>query len=366
MANIEANESWRERLSSGVAIPAFPLALNDDGSWSQRHQRALARYYHDAGAGGLAVGVHSTQFEIREPQHDLYEPVLRLAAETLDEWEAAEDFVMIAGICGNTNQALAEVDIASSLGYHAGLLSLAAMQNADEAATLAHCRRVAEAMPVVGFYLQPAVGGRVLSYEFWRGFFEIEGVVAVKIAPFNRYQTWDVVRAVIDAGRDDVTLYTGNDDNIIADLLTPFSHAGKTRRIIGGLLGQWAVWTSKAAGLLGEIQTLGDGPIDPSWLQKNAQLTDANAAVFDAANSFSGCIPGIMEVLRRQGLVPSARCLDAGEKLSPGQSEELDRVIAAYPWLVDDEFVSEHLERWLFQNARPTDDTAAANAEHHG
>ena len=352
MANTD-NESaakantWRGRLASGVAIPALPLALNDDGAWSRQHQRALVRYYYDAGAGGLAVGVHSTQFEIREPQHGLYQPVLELAAATLMDWGVDESFVRIAGICGDTAQAMSEVDIAKSLGYHAGLLSLAALKDADEGELLAHCQEVAEAMPVVGFYLQPAVGGRVLSYAFWRKFFEIAGVVAVKMAPFNRYQTWDVVRAVIDAGRDDVTLYTGNDDNIIADLLTPFCHAGKTRRIAGGLLGQWAVWTEKAVTILDEIHALGDGPIDPLWLQRNAQLTDANAVVFDAANGFAGCIPGIMEVLRRQGLVPSIRCLDEEEKLSPGQSEELDRVIAAYPWLVDDDFVSQHLQRWL-------------------
>jgi len=339
--------TWRESLSGGVAIPALPLALHDDGSWSKQHQRALVRYYHDAGAGGLAVGVHSTQFEIREPEHGLYEPVLELAAATLTGWGADESFIRIAGICGNTAQAMAEVVIAKSLGYHAGLLSLAALKDVDESQMLAHCREVATAMPVVGFYLQPAVGGRVLSYEFWREFFEIEGVVAVKMAPFNRYQTWDVVRAVIDAGRDDVTLYTGNDDNIIADLLTPFRHRGSTRRIAGGLLGQWAVWTEKAVAILSEIHDLKDGPIDPVWLQRNAQLTDANAVVFDAANGFAGCIPGIMEVLRRQGLVPSVRCLDEEEILSPGQSEELDRVIAAYPWLVDDDFVAQHLERWL-------------------
>lgn len=345
-ANANAN-AWRERLTSGVAIPALPLALHDDGSWSQQHQRALVRYYHDAGAGGLAVGVHSTQFEIREPQHGLYQPVLELAATTLNEWGADASFVRIAGICGNTAQAMAEVETSMLLGYHAGLLSLAALKDADEEQLLAHCQEVAAAMPVVGFYLQPAVGGRVLSYAFWRKFFEIEGVVAVKIAPFNRYQTWDVVRAVIDAGRDDVTLYTGNDDNIIADLLTPFSHHGTTRRIAGGLLGQWAVWTEKAVAMLDQIHALGDGPIDPLWLQRNAQLTDANAVVFDAANGFAGCIPGIMEVLRRQGLVPSIRCLDEQEKLSLGQSQELDRVIAAYPWLGDDDFVAQHLDRWL-------------------
>ena len=347
MASIEAKTTWRQRLASGVAIPAFPLALEEDGTWSQKHQRALARYYHDAGAGGLAVGVHSTQFEIREPEHNLYEPVLRLASDALDEWGAPNDFVRIAGICGNTDQALAEVNLANSLGYHAGLLSLAAMKNADESATLDHCERVAEAMPVVGFYLQPAVGGRVLSYDFWRSFFQIEGVVAVKIAPFNRYQTWDVVRAVIDAGRDDVTLYTGNDDNIIADLLTPFTHDGRTRRVVGGLLGQWAVWTRRAVELLDEIHALSDDAIEPQWLERNAQLTDANAVVFDAANNFAGCIPGIMEVLRRQGLVPSNRCLDPEECLSPGQSQELDRVIAAYPWLVDDTYVEQHRDRWL-------------------
>ncbi len=345
-ANVNAS-GWRERLTRGVAIPALPLALNNDGSWSQQHQRALVRYYYDAGAGGLAVGVHSTQFEIREPKHGLYQPVLELAAATLDDWGADASFVRIAGICGGTAQAMSEVETANSLGYHAGLLSLAALKDADEGEMLTHCREVAAAMPVVGFYLQPAVGGRVLSYEFWRKFFEIEGVVAVKMAPFNRYQTWDVVRAVMDAGRDDVTLYTGNDDNIIADLLTPYCHQGATRRIAGGLLGQWAVWTEKAVGILDQIHAIGAGPIDPLWLQRNAQLTDANAVVFDAANGFAGCIPGIMEVLRRQGLVPSIRCLDEAEKLSLGQSEELDRVIAAYPWLVDDDFVAQHLDRWL-------------------
>jgi len=346
-ASPDEHAAWRKRLTGGVAIPALPLALHGDGAWSKQHQRALVRYYHDAGAGGLAVGVHSTQFEIREPQHGLYEPVLRLAAQTLDDWGADESFVRIAGICGDTGQAMAEAGIAKTYGYHAGLLSLAALKDADEAQMLDHCQAVAEAIPVVGFYLQPAVGGRVLSYEFWRKFFEIEGVVAVKVAPFNRYQTWDVVRAVIDAGRADVTLYTGNDDNIIADLLTPFRHDGTTRRIAGGLLGQWAVWTQKAVGILDEIHAIGDEPIDPLWMQRNAQLTDANAVVFDAANGFSGCIPGIMEVLRRQGLVPSIRCLDEKERLSPGQSKELDRVIAAYPWLVDDEFVARHLDRWL-------------------
>lgn len=344
---IADSPGWRQRLARGVAIPAFPLALNDDGSWSQKHQRALARYYHDAGAGGLAVGVHSTQFEIREPEHALYEPVLRLAAETLDAWGAADDFIRIAGICGDTGQALAEAETASSLGYHAGLLSLAAMKDATEAATVEHCQAVSKRFPVIGFYLQPAVGGRVLSYGFWRRFFDIEGVIAVKIAPFNRYQTWDVVRAAIDSGREDVTLYTGNDDNIIADLLTPFSHAGTTRRIAGGLLGQWAVWTRRAVEILDEIHAIQEAAIGPLWLERNAQLTDANAVVFDAVNGFAGCIPGIMEVLRRQGLVPSSRCLDPEECLSPGQSEELDRVIAAYPWLVDDDFVTQHRQAWL-------------------
>lgn len=339
----------REHLLNGQVIPALPLALEPDGAWSRKHQRALVRYYVAAGAGGLAVGVHSTQFEIRDPEYGLFEPLLELAAATLDEALDGRDFARICGVCGRTGQALAEAQLARKHGYHAALLSLAAWGETPEDALLEHCHAVAKELPIIGFYLQRAVGGRRFSYEFWRAFAEIPNAVAIKIAPFNRYQTWDVVRAVMDSGRDDLALYTGNDDNIIADLLTPWVHGEQTRYIAGGLLGQWGVWTRAAAQLLAEIKTLraAGEPIPAEWLSRNAALTDANAVVFDAANDFAGCIPGIHEVLRRQGLLPSTRCLNPDEKLSPAQAEELDRVTAAYPWLTDDAFVSKHLEDWL-------------------
>ncbi len=342
----------REQLLKGLVIPALPLALNEDGSWAKQHQQALVRYYADAGAGGLAVGVHSTQFEIREPEFGLFEPVLRLASETLDEWLGAEgrSFLKIAGICGETQQALAEVEVAGGFGYEAALLSLTALKGKSKDEVVRHCAQVAKEMPVIGFYLQPSIGGQVLAYDFWRRFFDIENVVAVKMAPFNRYYTWDAVRALMDSGREDVALYTGNDDNIIVDLLTAYRHEGKTKYIVGGLLGQWGVWTERAVNLLQDLkQERKTGQaIDPLWLSRNVELTDANAAVFDAANGFAGCIPGIMEVLRRQGLVPSCRCLNPEEILSPGQAEELDRVSRAYPWLIDDAFVNSNKDRWLF------------------
>ncbi len=338
------DSALRARLASGLVIPALPLALDEFRHWSERHQRALVRYYIEAGAGGLAVAVHSTQFEIRLPQHALFEPVLRIAAETMNA-HAAPDFVRIAGICGRTEQALEEAALAKALGYHAGLVSPGAWTNASEADFLDHCRIIAGILPVVGFYLQPAVGGRVFSYDFWREFAEIEGVAAIKIAPFNRYQTFDVIRAITDANRTDIALYTGNDDAILTDLLTTWP-GGRT--IAGGLLGQWAVWTRRAVEMLDEVKAERRSPaLAAEWLTKNAALTDANAAIFDPANHFHGCIPGILEVLRRQGLVPSACCLNPAEHLSPGQAEEITRVSAAYPWLTDDEFVRNGLARWL-------------------
>lgn len=342
-------QAWREFLNAGQVIPACPLALNEDGSWSQRHQRGLVRYYVESGAGGLAVGVHSTQFAIRAPQYGLYEPLLKHVSNWLTEsLPAGSPFVRIAGICGNTVQAIVEAEYAVEHGYHAGLLSLSALRDSPESALIAHCEAISTVIPIVGFYLQPAVGGRVLNYSFWRRFVENERVVAIKIAPFNRYQSWDVVRAVLESGRDDLALYTGNDDNILVDLLTSFSSQGKTRFMAGGLLGQWAVWTQAAVQTLKEIQQARTtGSISIDWLTKNVALTDANAAIFDAANQFSGCIPGINEVLRRQGLLASSRCLDPNEVLSPNQADELDRVTEAYPWLSDDEFVRSNLDRWL-------------------
>jgi len=343
-------------LARGVVIPAHPLALDVHGRLDERHQRALSRYYIAAGAGGLAVGVHTTQFEIRQPQIGLFRPVLQLAREEMDRADAMRDepLARIAGICGPTPQAVAEAATIRDLGYHAGLLSLAALREADDATLLAHSRAVAEIVPVVGFYLQPAVGGRVLSYAFWRRFLEIENVVAVKIAPFNRYQTLDVVRAVAESGRDEVVLYTGNDDNIVLDLLTPFRFrcGGQwiERRIAGGLLGHWAVWTCRAVELLEKCHRLAADSckvIPAEMLQRSSEVTDCNAALFDAANAFSGCICGIHEVLRRQGLLQGTWCLDAEERLSPGQSEEIDRVATAYPHLTDDAFVAEHRDEWL-------------------
>ncbi|HQZ68579.1 MAG TPA: dihydrodipicolinate synthase family protein [Planctomycetaceae bacterium] len=340
---------WRDHLNAGQVIPACPLALNEDGSWSEIHQRALIRYYVEAGAGGLAVGVHSTQFAIREPRHGLFRPLLKNVSQWLSDCLPADSpFVRIAGVCGDNAQAISEAEFAVEQGYHAGLLSLTALRDASEDQLIQHCHAVSGVIPIIGFYLQPAVGGRVLSYSFWRRLAEIDRVVAIKMAPFNRYQTWDVVRAVIDSNRDDLTLYTGNDDNIIVDLLTPFVWQGKTRFIVGGLLGQWGVWTQRAVHMLREIQAIRSATSIPiEWLSRAASLTDANAAIFDASNEFAGCIPGINEVLRRQGLLPGNRCLNVVEILSGGQAEELDRVIAAYPELTDDFFVKENLPRWL-------------------
>ena len=350
------SDSLRSHLLAGQVIPAHPLALTAARTLDERRQRALTRYYADAGAGGVAVGVHTTQFAIRDSQVGLYRPVLELAAETARAWVGdARPFALIAGLVGDTAQAVREAELARTLGYDAGLLSLGAWRDADEQALVAHCRTVAETIPLFGFYLQPAVGGRELSYRFWRELAEVEGLVAVKIAPFDRYRTLDVVRAVADAGRDDVALYTGNDDTIVSDLLTPFAVTdGRVCFIVGGLLGQWAVWTRRAVELLDRVKAVragladdGEGPIDARWLREAAALTDANGAIFDARHRFAGCIPGIHEVLRRQGLLAGIWCLDSHERLSLGQPEELDRVTREYPWLTDDEFVREGLERWM-------------------
>ena len=349
-----AGSELREALQSGLVIPAHPLALDDSGKFDEQHQRALSRYYVAAGAGGLAVGVHTTQFPIRDASVGLFEPVLALARDEMDRADAGRDIplVRIGGICGKTDQALAEADLLRRYRYHAGLLSLAALAAVSDAALIAHCERVAERLPIVGFYLQPSVGGRPLSYAFWRRFADIGNVVAIKIAPFNRYQTLDVVRAVVDAGRDDIALYTGNDDQIVGDLVTPFRFGTRNglveRRIVGGLLGHWAVWTTGAVALLAECQAAAAASSVPAaLLRKGTEVTDANAAFFDAAHGFAGCIAGINEVLRRQGLLASARCLASHDVLSPGQSTEIDRVSQAYPHLSDDKFVAEHLEEWL-------------------
>jgi dihydrodipicolinate synthase/N-acetylneuraminate lyase len=337
-------------LREGGVFPAHPLALDAERRLDRVRQRALSRYYIDAGVSGLAVGVHTTQFRVREA--GLYEPVLRAAAEAAAEWTDRPLF-LIAGLVGRTAQALREAEVALGLGYHAGLLSLAAMKGASEDELIEHCRTIARAIPIVGFYLQPAVGGIVLPASFWRRFAAIDNVVAIKIAPFDRYRTLDVVRGVVEAAAEArITLLTGNDDHIVLDLLTPYRfRRGEqvvTARIAGGLLGHWCVWTRRAVELVARIRrSLVEGAIDPALLALDAAITDCNGAFFDVANDFRGCIAGVHEVLRRQGLLEGAWCLDPDERLSPGQAEEIDRVYAAYPDLNDDAFVGENLERWL-------------------
>lgn len=336
---------WREKLLHGVVIPAHPLALTAARKLDERRQRALTRYYLASGAGGIAVGVHTTQFEIRQKEHGLFEPVLRMAIEET----RSHDVVKVAGVCGATPQALREAEFARLTGYDAALLSLGALRGVGIGELIAHARAVASVIPVVGFYLQPAVGGRVLPYEFWRAFAEIENVVAIKIAPFNRYQTIDVIRAVADSGRGDIALYTGNDDSIVTDLLTTWRFGERKLRVVGGLLGHWAVWTHRVVALMGRIHAAvaGGDSISPDWLTLAVEVTDANAAFFDAANHFHGCIAGIHEVLRRQGLLAGRWCLNPAEELSPGQAEEIERVCAAYPHLADDDFVAAGLDAWM-------------------
>lgn len=344
----------RHVLKTGTVIPAHPLALTAERKLDERRQRALSRYYIAAGAGGLAIGVHTTQFAIREPRIGLFDPVLRLAAEEMDCADRARDvpLVRVGGICGKTAQAVSEARLLRDLKYHVGLLSLAAVRDLNDDGLIRHCREVAAILPIMGFYLQPAVGGRVFSYNFWRRFAEIENVVAIKIAPFNRYHTLDVVRAVAESGRE-IALYTGNDDNIVMDLLTPylFQIGGERKelRIVGGLLGHWAVWTKRAVELLKECHSLASAnqSVPQSMLKKSAEVTDCNAAFFDTPNNFAGCIVGLHEVLRRQGLFEGILCLDPRETLSPGQKEEIDRVCRAYPELNDDAFVRERRDTWL-------------------
>jgi dihydrodipicolinate synthase/N-acetylneuraminate lyase len=392
-SDIDRLSDLRRALLAGLVIPAHPLALTEARRLDERRQVALARYYCDAGAGGIAVGVHTTQFAIRDPGVQLLQPVLDLARRAVRDWCADSPPIAIAGVCGLTPQAVREAELAASLDYDAALVSLAALRNQDNERVLDHCRRVADVIPVMGFYLQPAVGGRILDRAFWREFLEIERVVAIKVAPFDRYRTLDVAAALAESGRRDVALYTGNDDAIVADLLTPFPavgahgaqpHVNCPVHFSGGLLGQWAVWTRCAVELhrrclaitrpssqrFGETEPPSSrfsvtSPISPGLdgpgsaatdghgaevlrlLALGAELTDANAALFDPVHQFAGCIPGIHEVLRRQGLLAGRWCLDPHEDLSPGQLEEIDRVLARYPHLSDDAFVREHLDQWL-------------------
>jgi dihydrodipicolinate synthase/N-acetylneuraminate lyase len=351
------NENIIEILNRGIVIPAVPLALSANRRFDERRQRALLRYYAAAGAGGLAVGVHTTQFAIRDPKYGLFEPVLRLAAAVMDEIDAglegnrAAPVVRIGGICGAMSQAVREAEFLRNLGYHAGLLNLGALRT-ERDDVLAHCRRIAVEIPLMGFYLNEAVGGRALPYSFWRRFVEIENVVAIKIACFDRYKTIDCIRAVAEAGRSHIALYTGNDDHIILDLLTRFRFRADGRllekRIVGGLLGHWAVWTRRAVEQLQRChQAAATAEIDDELPTLANEVTDANAAFFDPSHDFAGCIAGIHQVLMRQGLLTNNYCLNPDEHLSPGQAEEIERVYAAYPHLNDDQFVAENLDRWL-------------------
>jgi len=347
----DSTEKFRVLLQRGIVIPAHPLALTKDLKLDERRQRALTRYYCDAGSGGVAVGVHTTQFGIRDREVGLFEPVLELALEEVHRFEERTGKVLakIGGICGDTRQACNEADILRRIGYDAGLLSLAALSDASNDALIEHCRAVGETIPIIGFYLQPAVGGRPLNADFWENLVEIESVVAIKVASFDRYKTMEVLRAVAHSGRgSEIALYTGNDDNIVADLLTEFRFGNRTAHFVGGLLGQWAVWTSRAVELLKSVHDAKQNRARlDTVLARGAEITDANAAIFDARHEFRGCIPGIHEVLRKQGLMAGNWCLDPNERLSDGQLEEIERVYAAYPLLNDDAFVAEHLDRWL-------------------
>jgi dihydrodipicolinate synthase/N-acetylneuraminate lyase len=341
-------------LRKGTVIPALPLALNKNRQFDERRQRALMRYYLDAGVGGIALAVHTTQFEIRLPKFNLFEPVLKIAKEEFDHFTLTSNkpVIRIAGVIGETNQAVNEAKLALSLNFHAVLLSVAAFKNSTNKEIIKHCKAVAEIIPIIGFYLQPAVGGRKLDVNFWREFAKIESVIAIKMAPFNRYQTLDVVRGVAESGRaNDIALYTGNDDNILVDLLTEYAIQVDDKiikqRITGGLLGHWAVWTKSAVQLLNDVQNgIYDNDTQKA-LTKAVQITDSNAAFFDTDNNFAGCIAGLHEVLRRQGLLEGIWTLNENEGLSPGQKEEIDRVYAAYPHLNDDAFVAENLDKWL-------------------
>lgn len=346
----EIDKAIASRLQAGVVIPAHPLAITDDNKLDDHYQRLLTRYYLASGAGGVAVGVHTTQFEIRKPEVNLLEPVLKVAAEEIDRAGLSNPFIKVAGIVGSTEQALQEAELAVKYGYHLGLLSNGGLNHYTEKQLITRAEKIAELIPLFGFYLQPAVGGRVLSYSFWRDFADIPNVYAIKIAAFNRYQTLDVVRAVCHSKRrNEIALYTGNDDNIVADLLTPYRfkihNQNIEKRFVGGLLGHWAVWTTKAVELLEEIKESINNPAIniESLLAKGIEITDVNAVIFDAKNSFHGCIPGIHEILRRQGLMQNRKCINEDEVLSPGQMEEIDRVYKEYPHLNDDEFVNKFL-----------------------
>ena len=339
----------QKHLQDGAFIPAHPLALTSDKQLDEYAQRRLTRYYMACGVGGIAVGVHTTQFEIRDPQFNLYEIILRLAMEEVEKAQLQRPFLKIAGVCGGTEQALEETKIAKVLGYDMVLLSNGGLHQYSEDDLIERTKVVANELPVFGFYLQPAVGGRIFSYRFWEEFASIDNVVGIKMAPFDRYLTLDVIRAVCASPRrDEIALYTGNDDNIVLDLFTTyeFEVEGKmeSKSIVGGLLGHWSVWTHEAVNLFEKIkQARLHNQIDKHWFTIAQDVTDTNSVFFDSKNGFKGSIAGINEVLSRQGLLQGNWCLTNHEVLSPGQAAEIDRVYATYPKLNDDVFVQDFL-----------------------
>ncbi len=348
------NPEIKKHLHEGTVIPAHPLALTAERKLDEARQRLLTRYYMASSAGGIAIGVHTTQFQIRDPEIGLYRKVLELAIEEIDMADLDRPFIKVAGVSGDTEQAVNEAKICAELGYDIVLVSTNGLGDWPEEALLERTRKIADVIPVFGFYLQPAVGGKVLSFEFWKAFAEIDNVQAIKLAPFNRYQTLEVIRAVCESSRcDDIALYTGNDDNIVNDLLTTYKFSVNrkpvAKDIVGGMLGHWAVWTNKAVELLDKVKKAKkDGSSVPKeLLTLNVAVTDSNAAFFDAANNFHGCIAGIHEVLYRQGILKGIWCLDENEGLSPGQKEEIDRVYKDYPELNDDEFIKNNIEKWM-------------------
>jgi hypothetical protein len=350
---MELAKDIKDLLFEGTVIPAHPLALDENRQLDEFHQRLLTRYYIESGVGGIAVGVHTTQFEIREPKYNLFEKVLNLASSEVDRIPLKKPFIKVAGICGPTDQAIKEARIANDLGYHLGLLSINGLGAWSEEELLDRARAIGEHIPLFGFYLQSSVGGKVLSEGFWKEFSEIPSVHAIKIAPFNRYQSLEVVRAVCNSSRkEQIALYTGNDDNIVNDLLTTYEiktdQGTVQKNIVGGLLGHWSVWAQKAVDLLEEIKKTkkSSDSLSREWLTKNIDVTDSNAAFFDSKNNFNGCIAGLHEVLRRQGLLQGIWCLNPDEGLSAGQLEEIDRVYSNYPGLNDDDFVINNIENW--------------------
>lgn len=351
---MDRHEIALQKLAEGTVIPATPLALKEDRSFDEEGQRLLMRYYLNCGVGGIATAVHSTQFEIRKPEIGLFEPVLRIVSEEIEAFEKKNDTVIVrvAGVCGPAEQAAAEAQIARSYGYDAVLLSPGGLNHLSEEEMIARTQAVAKEMPVIGFYLQTAVGGRVFSFDYWQKLCAVNNVVAIKCASFNRYTTLDVVRAAALSERSEkITLYTGNDDNIVIDLLTRYRFDKNGRMVEkgfeGGLLGHWSVWTKTAAELFYEIKAAKDQDMIPAeLLTRAAKVTDCNSAFFDTAHAFKGCIAGLHEVLHRQGLMRSINCLNPQETLSPGQAEEIDRVYRAYPELSDDAFIAANIDSW--------------------